>query len=380
MGARSTAALVVGAFVAVRRRLARRSLPLRRARLLPDASTPASSSCTCAARPGTRIEETEKRIARDRATRSASVDPAATRSRRCSTTSASPYSGINLSLSEGALISPADGADPDRAQGRPRADRRATCARCATTLRQRLPRDDVLLPRARHLDAGAELRPRGADRRAGRRRRSAARTRRSRSREQLADADREGARRGRRAPRAGARACPQLAVDVDRTMAQQVGLTERDVASDLLVSLSSSGAGRADLLARQARRAVPRRGADAAVRDRLDRRAARDADLDRRRRSRRPLGNVATIDARRRAGEHHALQRRAHLRRAGQRRRHRPRLGRRRASTQIVARRREAAAARHADRRVKGQVESMDSVVRRPRATASSSRSCSSTC
>jgi multidrug efflux pump subunit AcrB len=34
---------------------------------------------------------------------------------------------------------------------------------------------------------------------------------------------------------------PELKVSIDRTMAQQAGLTERDVASDLLVSLSSSG-------------------------------------------------------------------------------------------------------------------------------------------
>ncbi len=34
---------------------------------------------------------------------------------------------------------------------------------------------------------------------------------------------------------------PQLAIDVDRTRAGEAGLTERDVASDLLVSLSSSG-------------------------------------------------------------------------------------------------------------------------------------------
>ena len=34
---------------------------------------------------------------------------------------------------------------------------------------------------------------------------------------------------------------PQLKVSIDRTMAQQAGLTEKDVASDLLVSLSSSG-------------------------------------------------------------------------------------------------------------------------------------------
>jgi multidrug efflux pump subunit AcrB len=36
-------------------------------------------------------------------------------------------------------------------------------------------------------------------------------------------------------------ASPDIRVDVDRTMADRVGLTERDVASDLLVSLSSSG-------------------------------------------------------------------------------------------------------------------------------------------
>jgi multidrug efflux pump subunit AcrB len=34
---------------------------------------------------------------------------------------------------------------------------------------------------------------------------------------------------------------PQLRVSIDRTMAQQAGLSEKDVASDLLVSLSSSG-------------------------------------------------------------------------------------------------------------------------------------------
>src|SRR6266446_4939223 len=33
---------------------------------------------------------------------------------------------------------------------------------------------------------------------------------------------------------------PELLVDVDRTAAQDVGLTMRDVASDLLISLSSS--------------------------------------------------------------------------------------------------------------------------------------------
>src|SRR5205085_12512383 len=34
---------------------------------------------------------------------------------------------------------------------------------------------------------------------------------------------------------------PELRVDVDRTLAQQVGLTQKDVAGSTLVSLSSSG-------------------------------------------------------------------------------------------------------------------------------------------
>ena len=34
---------------------------------------------------------------------------------------------------------------------------------------------------------------------------------------------------------------PELLVDVDRESASQLGLTQRDVANDLLVSLSSSG-------------------------------------------------------------------------------------------------------------------------------------------
>ena len=151
-----------------------------------------------------------------------------------------PYSGINLSLSEGALISPADAqilialkpghAPTDRL--RPRAAARAA---------PRVSRDDVLLPRARHLDAGAQLRARRADRSRRSSARSAARTRRSRSPQKLADRVAQGAGRRRRPPRAGrARAASSGSTSIAR-MAQQAGLTERDVASDLLVSLSSSG-------------------------------------------------------------------------------------------------------------------------------------------
>ena len=41
---------------------------------------------------------------------------------------------------------------------------------------------------------------------------------------------------------------PTFNIDVDRTRAQYVGLTERDVVNSLTVNLSGSGAGRADLL------------------------------------------------------------------------------------------------------------------------------------
>ena len=42
---------------------------------------------------------------------------------------------------------------------------------------------------------------------------------------------------------------PYLHVDVDRTKAQQVGFTQRDVATDLLISLSGSFQTTPDLLA-----------------------------------------------------------------------------------------------------------------------------------
>ena len=189
--------------------------------------------------PGTRIEETEQRFADDRG-----HDPHAssrrTRSRRCSTTSASPYSGINLSLSEGALISPADGEilialKEDHA---PTADyvRKlrddARARRIPDTTFFFLAPDISTQVLNFGLAAPIDVQVVGADRQRGRRPTA--------SRSELAEQVAADPRRGRRAPRAGARAARAHASTSTARWPSQVGLTERDVASDLLVSLSSS--------------------------------------------------------------------------------------------------------------------------------------------
>ena len=148
--------------------------------------------------------------------------------------------------------------------------RRATCASCARRCAQTYPEHDVLLPRARHLDAGPrtsaspapiDVQVVGAVGQRGRRR--------SRSREELAARDREGPGRGRRAPRAGAAACRSSAsTSTARWPAARAHRARRRERPARLAVVEL--AGRAELLARpEARRAVPRRRADAAVRDRL---------------------------------------------------------------------------------------------------------------
>ena len=59
---------------------------------------------------------------------------------------------------------------------------------------------------------------------------------------------------------------PQINVDVDRTLAGQVGLTQRDVANNLLITLSGSATGQAEFLAQPGeRRLLSDRRADAAI-------------------------------------------------------------------------------------------------------------------
>jgi multidrug efflux pump subunit AcrB len=187
-------------------------------------------------RPGTRIEETEKRIAAIERT-IGNVIPA----RELDTMLdiiGTPYSGINLSLSEGALISSADSQilialKPGH---RPTAD---YLRALRTELRRRYPETTFffLAPDITSqvlnfgLAAPIDLQVVGPN---GATDKTAAFAR------QLAD-------RVAKVPGAAdvhlaqVEDVPELAVHIDRTEAQQAGVSEKDAASDLLVSLSSSG-------------------------------------------------------------------------------------------------------------------------------------------
>ena len=113
---------------------------------------------------------------------------------------------------------------------------------------------------------------------------------------------------------------PQLKINFDRTEAIESGRSRSTTLADRPPDLAGveSGNDGARVLGRSAQRAVRRRGPDAAIQDRLGRSATRHADLD---------GEQAAVarqhrpdPARDRRGEHHALQRRADVGRAGERR------------------------------------------------------------
>ena len=184
-----------------------------------------------------------------------------------------PYSGVNLALSDTATIGPFDGEILVSLQPGEHALHLGLRPRAAPRLNQRLPDADLLLPARRHRGPDPELRPARADRRAG------GRAARERQRELRARARRSSA--AWRASRARWTCtctrwwtCPSCAFDVDRTRAGQLGLTQRDVANSLLISLSSSAPDRAELLDQSAQqRGLSRGGADAAVPHRFHRRS-----------------------------------------------------------------------------------------------------------
>ena len=185
--------------------------------------------------PGTRIEETEKRIAAvERSIRG--VIPAKEIDTMLDIIG-TPYSGINLSLSEGALISPAD-AQIFIALN----EGHEETARYVRGLRAQLGKqfpDTTFFFLAPDIStqvlnfglaAPIDLQvigPTGSEDKT------------------LAFAE-ELVAKVKKVPGAAdvhlaqTNKVPEIKVNVDRTMAQQAGLTERDVASDLLVSLSSS--------------------------------------------------------------------------------------------------------------------------------------------
>lgn len=186
--------------------------------------------------PGTRIEETEKHFAAIQSTIREVIPPAEIETQIDNI--GVPYSGINLSLSEGALISSADGQIMVALK-----EGHGKTADYVRKLRQKL---NYLYPESTFfflppdistqvlnfgLPAPIDLQVVSAP-----------------GREQEAYNLAEKLRRKVEAipgtadvRLAQVTRVPALRVNVDRTMASQFGLTERDVASDLLVSLSSSG-------------------------------------------------------------------------------------------------------------------------------------------
>jgi len=186
--------------------------------------------------PGTRIEESEKHFMDvERTIRS--VIPADQIETLIDNIGV-PYSGINLSLSEGALISPADGqifialkADHPPTQRYVDALRRTLPERYPNSTFFFLPPDISTQVLNFGLAAPVDLQIVSAPGREQEAYRVAQKLA-ARVKAIPGTADVHLAQVGR---------VPQLRVDVDRDQAARFGLSERDVASDLLVSLSSSG-------------------------------------------------------------------------------------------------------------------------------------------
>ena len=185
--------------------------------------------------PGTRIEESERHFAEIEDT-IRTVIPAASIDTMLDNIG-TPYSGINLSLSEGTSISPADG-DILIALKKGHASTPEYVRRLRKALKDKHPQTTFffLAPDISTqvlnfgLAAPIDLQVVGA---VG-------------SEEATLEVAKKLAARVSSVPGATdvhlaqVSNVPEIKIDVDRTMARQQGLTERDIASDLLVSLSSS--------------------------------------------------------------------------------------------------------------------------------------------
>jgi multidrug efflux pump subunit AcrB len=186
-------------------------------------------------RPGTRIEQTERRFAQIEDTIRTVIPPAQIETMLDNM--GIPYSGLNLSLSEGALISSADGEIfiALKEGHRPTVEYvralRATLAKEYTDQTFFFLAPDISTQVLNFgLAAPIDIQVIGA----------------IGNDEQTYAVAQQIAERVKRIPGtadvhlAQVPKQPELRIDVDRTMAGQVGLTERDVATDLLVSLASS--------------------------------------------------------------------------------------------------------------------------------------------
>jgi multidrug efflux pump subunit AcrB len=186
--------------------------------------------------PGTRIEETERHIGDIQRT-IREVIPAREIDAQLDNIGV-PYSGINLSLSEGALISSADGqimialkAGHGSTQDYVRELRRKLKHVYPETTFFFLPPDISSQVLNFGLPAPIDLQVVSAPGRDQEAYQIA-----SKLRDKVAAIPGTADVRLAQVPRV-----PSFRVNIDRTMAGQFGLSERDVASDLLVSLSSSG-------------------------------------------------------------------------------------------------------------------------------------------
>jgi multidrug efflux pump subunit AcrB len=185
--------------------------------------------------PGTRIEETERKFAQIEDSIRTVIPAAQTQTMLDNI--GIPYSGINLSLSEGALVSPADGEIfiALKEGHHPTAD---FVHKLRKTLPSAFPEQTFffLAPDISTqvlnfgLPAPIDVQVVGA----------------IGNEEQTAAVAKQIADQVRKIPGAAdvhlaqVLKQPEIRIDVDRTMAAQLGLTERDVSSDLLVSLASS--------------------------------------------------------------------------------------------------------------------------------------------
>ncbi|HEX5098161.1 MAG TPA: efflux RND transporter permease subunit, partial [Polyangiaceae bacterium] len=186
--------------------------------------------------PGTRIEESEKRFLDIEKTIRTVIPPSEIET--LIDNIGVPYSGINLSLSEGALISPADGQifialKHDHAPTAAYVDalRKKLPERYPGTTFFFLPPDISTQVLNFGLAAPVDLQVVSAPGHA----------------QEAYQAAQRLAARLRAIPGTGdvhlaqVQRVPRLRIDVDRDMAARFGVSERDVANDLLVSLSSSG-------------------------------------------------------------------------------------------------------------------------------------------
>ncbi|HXK20513.1 MAG TPA: efflux RND transporter permease subunit, partial [Polyangiaceae bacterium] len=186
--------------------------------------------------PGTRIEETERNFAAIQQTIRQVIPPSEIDAQLDNI--GVPYSGINLSLSEGALISSADGQimiSLKEGHGSTPEYVRKLRRKLADTYPEAtfffLPPDISTQVLNFGLPAPIDLQVVSAPGKEQEAFQLASLLRR-----QVAAIPGTADVRLAQVPRV-----PTLRVNVDRTMASQFGLSERDVASDLLVSLSSSG-------------------------------------------------------------------------------------------------------------------------------------------